>query len=106
MQRVVSGGVPAQRLVAFTTTAHFSQPRQPSCPIAHANLAAPSTSCLPAELTAKDLKLSAMDNLLHAAHKTVTGVESLRALAGAGAHCWGLAWPAVGGAWSAPASCA
>lgn len=26
-----------------------------------------------------------MDNLLHAAHKTVTGVESLRALAGAGA---------------------
>lgn len=44
-----------------------------------------SVPLAPAELTAKDLKLSAVDNLLHAAHKTVTGVESLRALAGAGA---------------------
>lgn len=98
-------GVSAQRLVAFPTTAHYSQTVNPPARLLMPTSAPPSTSCLPAELTAKDLKLSAMDNLLHAAHKTVTGVESLRALAGAGAHCWGLAWP-VGWSFCAPALCA
>lgn len=46
----------------------------------------PPTCALPAELTEKDLKLSTMDNLLHAAHHALTGAEGMRALAGAGAN--------------------
>lgn len=41
---------------------------------------------LPAELTEKDLKHSAVDNILWGAHKALTGSEPLRALAGAGAN--------------------
>lgn len=40
----------------------------------------------PAELTEKDLKHSAVDNILWGAHKALTGSEPLRALAGAGAN--------------------
>lgn len=39
-----------------------------------------------AELTAKDLKHSAVDNILYTAHRTLTGVEPMRALVGAGAN--------------------
>ncbi|EFN54763.1 hypothetical protein CHLNCDRAFT_31413 [Chlorella variabilis] len=38
------------------------------------------------ELTAKDLKHSAVDNILYTAHRTLTGVEPMRALVGAGAN--------------------
>ena len=82
--------------------AQFVEARTLGCSQWSCNLLLPAPSLLPpipaspgpppppAELTAKDLKLSAVDNLLHAAHKTVTGVEPLRALAGAGA------WRVVG----------
>jgi digalactosyldiacylglycerol synthase len=40
----------------------------------------------PAELTAKDLKRSPVDNLLAGAHNVLTGLEPMRALGGAGAN--------------------
>lgn len=39
-----------------------------------------------AELTAKDLQHSRLDNVLHAAHRALTGSEPVRALVGAGAN--------------------
>lgn len=45
----------------------------------------PPAPC-PAELTAKDLRHSPLDNVLHAAHRALTGSENVRALAGAGAN--------------------
>lgn len=43
-------------------------------------------AALHAELTSKDLRHSPLDNLLHTAHNAMTGLESMRALAGAGAN--------------------